>query len=156
MNEKTNDTFLEFQSQKLQDLIVEILDCCEDRKLYESQAFGLPYAEIKCLMLFNGEHYLTVKGIAKRLDVAKSRVTKLIDHLVDKRILDRIDDPKDARIKLISMTITGKKKLEEIEAFHREIHKKILLQIDPDDRKYTLSYLEKLRSAMEAVKETLV
>lgn len=155
MNEKSNDAFLEYQSQKLQDLIGEILDCCEDRKLYESQTFSLPYAEIKCLMLFNGEHYLTVKGIAKRLDVAKSRVTKLIDHLVEKKILDRIDDPKDARIKLISMTPEGKRKLEDIQAFHLGIHKKILFHLDSEERKGILSSLERLRSAMEEVKETL-
>jgi DNA-binding MarR family transcriptional regulator len=151
-----NKDFLDYQALRLQALIGEILGCCEDRKLYESQTFALPYAEIKCLLLFNSEYYLTVKGIAQKLDVAKSRVTKLVENLVRKKLLNRVDDPKDARIKLISMTLEGKKKLELIDAFHREIHKKILLQIDIEERKSIISNLEKLRLAMEAVKETLV
>ena len=153
---KINDELLGYQTLKLQDLITEMVGCCEDRKLYESQKFGLPYAELKVLTLFNGERYLTVKGIAQRLDVAKSRVTKLTDSLIKRNLVDRIDDPKDARIKLISLTKAGQKKSEEINALHREIHRKILLQMGADERKGLLSNLELLRSSMEAVKAQFV
>ena len=153
---KKNGEFFEYQTLKLQDLITEMVQCCEDRKLYESQKFGLPYSELKVLILFNGERYLTVKGIAQRLDVAKSRVTKLTDGLLKRKLVERINDPKDARIKLISLTQTGQKKSEEIDAFHREIHGKILLQMGADERKILLSNLELLRSAMEAVKAQFV
>lgn len=159
MNEnapKINKELLRYQTQRLQDLIREMLHCCEDRKLYESQKFSLPYAELRCLMLFNGERYLTVKGTAHRLDVAKSRVTKIVNGLIGKGLVEQTDDPKDARIRLISLTPVGQKKSEEIDAFHKAIHRKILLQMDGDERKNVLSYLELLRSAMEAVKEQLV
>ena len=82
MNKKSatiNEELLRYQAERLQDLINEMLQCCDDRKLYESQRFNLPYAELKCLMLFKGERYLTVKGIAQKLDVAKSRVTKIVN-----------------------------------------------------------------------------
>jgi DNA-binding MarR family transcriptional regulator len=153
---KTNEEFFRYQTFKLQDLITELVECCEDRKLYESQKFDLPYAQLKVLTLFNGERYLTVKGIAQRLDVAKSRVTKLTDSLIKRKLIERIDDPKDARIKLISLTQKGRKKSEEIEAFHRELYGKILLQMKPDERKILLSNLELLRSAMEAVKAQFI
>ena len=132
-----------------------MLECCEDKKLYESNRFNLPYAELKCLMLFDGERYLTVKGIAQKLEVAKSRVTKIIDGLVEKGLVERMDDPKDARIKLINLTSEGRRKSEEIASFQREIHQKILLQMGTEERKSMLSYLDVLRSAMEAVKEQM-
>lgn len=159
MNElapKINEKLLRYQTQRLRDLIREMMHCCEDRKFFESQKFGLPQAELKCLMLFNGERYLTVKGIAERLDVAKSRVTKIVNGLVEKGLVEQIDDPKDARIRLISKSPPGQTKSEEIEAFYREIHRKILMQMDSEERKNVLSYLELLRSAMEAVKEQLL
>ena len=81
MNENAQEINMEllaYQTQRLQDLMAEMLQCCEDRKLYESQRFGLPHAELKCLMLFDGQRYLTVKNMAQNLDVAKSRVTKLV------------------------------------------------------------------------------
>ena len=130
MNKKSatiNEELLRYQAERLQDLINEMLQCCDDRKLYESQRFNLPYAELKCLMLFKGERYLTVKGIAQKLDVAKSRVTKIVNGLIEKGLVEQIDDPKDARIRLISLTPAGKKKSEEIEAFQSGLYREILL-----------------------------
>ena len=159
MNEKDskiNEELLSYQTLRLEGLISEIVQCCNDSKLYESQKLGLPYSELKCLMLFNGERYLTVKGIAERLEVAKSRVTKIINGLAEKGLVESINDPKDARIKLISRTSTGQKKSVEIEAFQREIHRKLLLQMGIDERKNVLTHLELLRTAMEAVKAQMV
>ncbi len=155
-HQKFNEDLLGYQAGKLQSLITEMVECCQDKNLYEINKFGLPYAEINCLMLFKGERYLTVKNIARRLDVAKSRVTKLVESLIGKGLLDRINDPRDARIKLISTTQAGRSRLEEIDVFHKKIHQKILLQLDLDERKNMLSFLERLRSAMEAVKESFV
>lgn len=154
-NTKTNIKLLDYQTSRLENLVSEIQKCCEYRRLYESQKFSLPFAELKCLMLFNGERYLTVKGIAQRLEVAKSRVTKLIQGLIDKGMVDRIEDPQDSRIKLISLTPSGESLSEEINDFKKALHKRILLNMDPDERKSTISYLELLRSSMEAVKESM-
>jgi len=150
-----NEELLRYQAQRLQDLIAEMLRCCEDRKIYESSRFGLPYSELKVLMLFDGERYLTVKGIAQKLEVAKSRVTKLIDGLRKRELVEQIYDPKDARVKLISLTPKGQRKAGEIGELQRELHRKILLQMGAEERKNMLSCLELLRSAMEAVKEEL-
>jgi DNA-binding MarR family transcriptional regulator len=159
MNQLTseiNEELLTYQAQRLQELIAEMLKCCEDRKFFESNKFGLPYAELKCLLLFGGERYLTVKGIAQKLEVAKSRVTKIVNGLVAKGLVKQIDDPHDSRVKLISLTPAGHEKAQEITAFQRELHRQILLHLDADERKGMFSYLELLRAAMEAVKEQLV
>ena len=150
------ENLLTYQTLRLQDLIKEIVKCCEDRKLYESQKFGLPYAEINCLMQFDGERYLTVKGISRKLEVAKSRVTKIINGLTEKGMVEQIHDPKDARIKLISLTTKGKRKAYEVVEFLRGLHQKILIQMEPEERKNILSYLQLLRSTMETVKTQLV
>ncbi len=156
INNETNGDLLNYQTMRLKDIIAEIVQCCDDRKLYESQKFGLPYSELKCLMLFPGERYLTVKGIAEKLQVAKSRVTKILDCLIGKRFAVRIVDPTDARVKLISLTPKGKQKAEELENFQRQIHGNLLLQMNNQERKNVISQLELLRTAMEAVKEQMV
>ncbi len=156
MNEnmhQLNEDLLDYQTGRLQDLIRQIVDCCEDRRLYESQKFAVPYAELRCLLLFNGERYLTVKGISQRMDVAKSRVTKIIDSLIQKGLVERFEDPRDSRIKLISLTAQGQTLSEQARGFHQEIHRNLLLHLAEEERKGMLSELERLRSAMEAVKE---
>jgi len=159
MNDKAfafNEDLLTYQAHRLQSLIAEMLKCCEDRKVYESGKFALPNAELKCLLLFDGQRYLTVTDIAQKLEVAKSRVTKLVNGLKEKQLVAEINDPKDARIKLISLTPAGHTRSDEIAAFQRELYRTILLQVDADERNHVLSNLEILRSAMEAVKEDLV
>ena len=155
-NDPENQELLTFQTRKLQDLMSQVVGCCEDRKFYESQRYNLLYAEMRCLMLFEGERYLTVKGIAQKLDVAKSRVTRIVDGLIEKRLVERMEDPKDGRIKLVNLTPTGLKKSEEIGAFRREICYKILTQMGAEERRILLSSLDLLRAAMEAVKASLV
>lgn len=150
------DELLRYQTGRLEDLIKEVLQCCQTRTEYLSRRFDLPQAELRCLMLFAEEKYLTVKGIAKKLDVAKSRVTLIVDRLLQKNLVDRIDDPRDARVKLISLNPTGRKKSEAISAFIKDLHRRLLLELGPEDRKAVLSALELLRSSMEAIKSQLV
>jgi len=88
--------------------------------------------------------------------VAKSRVTTILDRLIEKRFVERIVDPKDARVKLISLTPKGKKKAEQLEDHQRQIHGRLLLEMNNEERKNVLSHLELLRTAMEAVKEQMV
>ena len=59
-------------------------------------------------------------------------------------------------VKLAIWDLAGQAKYAEIDAFQKEIHRKILLQMAPEERKNALYYLELFRSAMEAVKQELV
>lgn len=159
MNEITqemNGDLVEYQTDRIQNLITEMVECCDDRKLYESRKFDLPYAELKSLMLFKGERYLTPKVMAQKLDVAKSRITKLTKGLLAKGLIDQIDDPADARIRLLRLSPEGRKLADRIETFEKDVHRQVLLQMDETERKHVLSYMESLRSAMEAVKNKLV
>ena len=154
MTTNTNNNILQ-QTIKLRLLIKEIHNCCQDRMLFESNKFNLPQAELKCLMLFNGKRILTAKEITEELDVAKSRVTKIINGLMNKGFVKRDYDPKDGRIKLISITPTGEKKLKEVENFVIGVHKELYLQIKPEDREYMIQYLEMLTQCMDFIKKNL-
>ena len=146
---------IEYQANKLQELISEVHNCCKDRFAHEVKAFNLPQAELKCLLLFEGHKYLTGIEIAGMLEVAKSRATVIIENLARKALVQRSPDPNDARVKLISLTPTGKRKVREIEEFMFELHQQLLGQIDPTQRAPVLAALETLRSSMKAVKAQL-
>ena len=159
MNESTNataDVLLGYQTQRLQGLIAEILQCCKERTSYLSEQFDIPEAEVRCLMLFGNARYLTAKVISQRLDVTKSRVTKITSGLIQKGLVQTIEDPKDARIKLIGLTQKGQIRSKEISGITTDLHQKLLLELEPDQRKMVISCLEALRSSMEAVKNQLV
>ena len=158
MNEvnKTNDErVLEYQANKLQELISELHNCCKERYTHEAKAFRMPQAELRCLMLFEGHKYLTGIQIAGLLEVAKSRATVIIENLEKKGLVQRSPDPNDARVKLINLTPKGQKKVREIEEFMFALHQQLLDQIAPNQRTVVINALETLRSSMEAVKAHL-
>ena len=146
----------DYQLDRFQDLIAKLYQCCQERMQYQSEKFNLPDAEIRCLQLFGEERYLTAKGITNKMDVVKSRVSKIIDGLIKKKLIQRIKDPEDSRISLLSLTSKGHKKLKEINMFLENIHYQVLLQMAPDQRKAVLTNLDLLKASMESIKELLV
>ncbi len=147
---------LQYQTARIKDLIDGVVQCCQMQTSFLSRKFQMPQAEIRCLLLFRGERYLTVGGISQKLDVAKSRVTKIVSGLQAKGFIDYADDPRDGRVKLLSLTCTGNKKCEEMGEYIWNAHEKLLLELDPEERRSILSSLESLRVGMEAVKKELV
>jgi DNA-binding MarR family transcriptional regulator len=154
-----SDTVFEvpdYQLKQFQELIMRLFQCCQERMQYQCERFGLPDAEFRCLMLFGEERYLTAKGIAYKMNVVKSRVSKIVDGLIKKKLIQRIKDPEDSRISLLSLTAEGQKKLNNINGFLQDIHYQVLLQMAPDQRKTVLTNLDILKASMEAVKEMMV
>jgi DNA-binding MarR family transcriptional regulator len=145
----------EYEASRMKNLIEEISFCCQERVSYQSKKFELTPAELRSLLLFKDERYLTVTALAQKLEVSKSRVTKILDGLLKKKMVHRIDDPEDARIKLISLTPAGQKKAKEIDGFMTDLHHHLVLTLKPEDRKSVLASLEMLRASMEVVKERL-
>ena len=158
MNDNSNNksSKLEnYQAGRLRELIEEIIHCCQERVLFQSQKFNLTPAELRCILLFNNEKYLTTKGLAQKLEVAKSRVTKIMEGLTHKKLVQCIDDPRDARVKLIRLTTAGHNKSNDIHQFIKDIHYQLLTNLNSGDRKSVLNSLELLRFSMEAVKEKM-
>jgi len=155
INDKTNPSLLFYQTQRLSALLHEIQNCCQEKRQSESKVFRMPYAELNCLKIFREARYLTVKDIARKLEVAKSRVTKIINGLIARKIIQRTDDPQDGRVRLLSLTPAGQKKCKQIEEFQNNLHTQILLEIPVDERESLISNMEKLRVAMKAVKNKL-
>jgi len=104
MNKSEKNNLLEisnYQLQQFQTLVTKLFQCCQERIQYQSERFELPDAELRCLILFDEERYLTSKSVSYKMNVVKSRVTKLINGLVKKKLVQRIPDPEDSRITLL-------------------------------------------------------
>jgi DNA-binding MarR family transcriptional regulator len=145
-----------YQLDKFQEVIAKLFQCCQERMQYQCERFSLPDAELRCLTLFGEERYLTAKSIAHKMNVVKSRVSKIIDGLINKNLIQRVKDPGDSRISLLSLTADGQAKLNDINQFLNDIHSRVLLQMAPDQRQTVLTNLDILKASMEAVKDLMV
>lgn len=144
-----------FQVKQFQDIITKIFQCCQERLHYQSEHFELPDAELRCLMLFDRERYLTPKSIAHKLNVVKSRVTSIANKLLSKRLIQKIQDPEDSRVRLLSTTLEGQKKIDEIKQFQDDLYSEVLSRIDPGQRAAMLTNMNLLMASLESVKEMM-
>jgi len=122
---------------------------------FQSEKFDLPDAELRCLLHFTNERYLTAKSIAYKMNVVKSRITKIIDGLEEKKLVKRRKDPVDSRVTLISLTQAGHNKLLQIKAFQDFVYREVLGNMAPEQRKTMITNLELLKVSMEALKEMM-
>ncbi len=143
----------EYQLSEFENLINILFQCCQERLQHQSKEFRLPDAELRCLMLFKEEKYLISKSISTKMKVGKSRMTKIIAGLQKKGLIKRIKDPEDSRVSLISLTTSGKEKLDEIKAFQDDLHRVVLSQVSDQERKKLLTNLDLLKACMESGKE---
>lgn len=144
------------QLENFRDLMTSLMRCCQERSQYQCDRFDLPDAELRCLMLFTDERYLTPKNIAQRMNVAKSRVTRIMDGLRKRGLIKRTRDPEDSRISLLSLTPEGKAKLAEISDFMAETHRGVLEQFSAEQRQVLINSLGSLKLSMEALKDKMV
>jgi DNA-binding MarR family transcriptional regulator len=159
MNQLMNNNQLEVSGHQLkqfEELIAKLFQCCQERMQYQCDRFGLPDAELRCLGLFGEERYLTATGLAQKMNVVKSRVSKIVDGLIRKKLIQRIKDPEDSRVSLLSLTPKGQKKINDIKDFMEGVHYQVLLQMAPDQRMAMLTNLDILKASMEAVKEMMI
>ena len=152
---RANGRVFEYQVHELQDLVTELFNCCQERVQYQSEKFDLPDAELRCLMLFGNERYLTPKYIAQRMNVAKSRVSRIIKQLIARGLIQQTKDPEDSRVSLLSLTQIGQKKWQEINSFLEGMSAELLNQMDQNDRRHLLNYLGMLQRAMKSIREGL-
>lgn len=143
------------QALRLRSIVNDIVQCCQERALFEARVFDLPQAELRCLLLFKNGRYLAAKDLAKALDVGKSRVTKVVNGLLEKGLVERIDDPRDGRIKLLCPTPEGNRRMGLIDEFITSVHGRVLANLEPSQRTGVFAALEQLWASMESVRQDL-
>jgi len=158
MNERVepeNGELTHKQRHQFSQMLEKLYQCCTDRQVYVSEKFEIPQAELRCLLLFGQERYLTAKGIAARLGIARSRVTMLVNGLVEKGFISKVTDPADSRVVLLALTPAGQKAQRDVTAMMDTMRDEILNAIDPERRAALLQSLDTLKTAMERVSEAL-
>lgn len=84
------------------------------------------------------------------MGVVKSRITKLIEGLVNKGLVQRFKDPEDSRITLLRLTAKGQAKLKQINDHLRATNAEVLSRMTPTQREDLLRHLDTLRISMKA------
>jgi DNA-binding MarR family transcriptional regulator len=114
------------------------------RKMEES---GLTLTQVKTLLMLAGpegaEPYAG-RDIAERLQVSLASVSRAVDGLVRSRLVSRVEDPEDRRVRRLTITDKGRRLAGEIVAARMADMEAFAASLTPAQRR-------KLNTALEAL-----
>ena len=114
------------------------------RKMEES---GLSLTQVKALLMLagpEGEEPYAGRDIGERLQVSLASVSRAVDGLVRNRLVTRVEDPDDRRVRRLSITDKGRRLAGEIVAARLADLEAFAADLSPAQRR-------KLDAALEAV-----
>lgn len=121
---------------------------CNEKEARHAAKFGLSAVESRCLRILNEQEILTVNQLANELSLTSSRVTRIVDGLVAKQVVQRITGENDRRVFNISLTSRGKKLTANLMQDHIKLHEEIIQSIPGEYHHAMLELLEQLNEAV--------
>jgi len=138
------------QAERLADLTFELLDRCHEKQEIIAGKVGLTIAEFKVMRAFRGESHLSGQELSNRVQLSGSRMTRILDGLVEKQIVRREIGSKDRRTMEISLTEKGQLITEKLQQSYVGAHVDIMKFLPPDAGESVIMAMEKLRDAMKS------
>jgi DNA-binding MarR family transcriptional regulator len=107
-------------------------------------AAGLSFTQVKCLGLLNEADALSLSTLADELVLSLPAVSRAVDVLVQRGEVTRIEDARDRRSKLVTITPRGRRSFEKLVAVRRAGVERLLAELDATE-------LDELQAALQPI-----
>ncbi|MFG6136717.1 MarR family winged helix-turn-helix transcriptional regulator [Halomonas sp. B23F22_10] len=94
---------------------------------------SLPITHIRVLKGVGRLPDCTAMAIAQRMGQDKSRVTRVLNSLMDEGLIERADHPNDRRSQLVTATEAGREMLETITVLEEEAASRLTDRLGPEE-----------------------
>ena len=136
-------------AERLANLTFNLLARCQEKEAWLAEAHGLFLAEFRCLRLFGSDESLNNTQISKRMKLSPSRLTRIIDTLVQKGYMKREIEQYDRRNMRVFLSRRGKILTNKLNKAFVDFHSEILKDIDVSQHEPLIVAMGHLQSAME-------
>jgi len=136
-------------SKQLADAISRLFNNCQMKETIHASKYGVSLVEFRCLRTLSENGNLTVNQLAQKMSLTSSRITRIIDSLVSKKLVQRVSGENDRRIFYLLLTLKGKELANKMITNYMKMHDEILNNISEDMQQSMLNSLEYLNSAVE-------
>jgi len=140
---------LNHNAEQLANLTFSLLANCQEKEIRLAEIHALTQAEFRCLRLFGTDENINNKKIAERMNLSPSRLTRIIDGLVNKEYIIREIDPNDRRNMRVCLSRRGQLLVQQLNKAYIEIHREILQDIEEEQHKPLITAMTHLLSALE-------
>ncbi len=134
VNQNQADEELRRQARVLTDLTFDLLRCCEAKEKVFCKMNRIRVSEFRCLRIMEpGEHY-NLQDLATGLNLSPSRLTRIVDGLFFRGLVQRRQSAEDRRYVDVELTDAGLKMKERLISLYEDLHQQILAPYSPSER----------------------
>ncbi len=144
-----NDKDLDTTARNLADLTFKLLGSCHEKEERLAKSHDLTQAEFRCLRSMQEGEVINNREIASRLKLSASRLTRIIDGLVQKGFVVREIDSQDRRNMRLYLSKRGVEFVKKMNYDYTQIHKEILENIKNEQHYPLVEAMKNLLSALE-------
>jgi MarR family transcriptional regulator, 2-MHQ and catechol-resistance regulon repressor len=142
-------TRLDRQAEELHQVVTELVKKYQFRDRNEICCHGVSVSQCYALEALDKGGTLTMGELAQRMHLTVSTMTRVIDQLVSKELVERKFDPNDRRICCVEITGSGQVLLGQVRDELLATEKEILRKIKPEDRETLIFALKELSKAVD-------
>jgi DNA-binding MarR family transcriptional regulator len=136
-------------AERLANLTFSLLANCQEKEVRLATIHNLTQAEFRCLRLFGTDESVNNKKIAERMNLSPSRLTRIIDGLVEKEYILREIDPEDRRNMRVMLSKRGRQLVNQLNKAYVQIHSEILQDIEISQHEPLIVAMQHLLEALE-------
>jgi DNA-binding MarR family transcriptional regulator len=100
------------------------------------------------MLLSENQNPLTMSELSSELNVPMSTATRIVDGLVQSRMVERVNDPKDRRVVRVGMSKNGRKLHETGRAYSKQRIANLLKDFSAEEQTQLMSLMNKLLDAL--------
>ncbi len=109
--------------------------------------FGFTSSRIYTLLAFCRKEVMKMRELSEEMSLKTSTMTRMIDNLVKEGLVERMNDPNDRRLVIVSLTIEGKILANNIKEYKEKSLNSILDNIEKEGKVEMVSSLKILLEA---------
>lgn len=132
------------KSLKLLVVMLRAAQTVEDLVKKDMRTYGINPTEFAVLELLYNRGQQPIQKIGKKILLASSSITYVIDQLEKKGFVERVDCPHDRRIKLVSITDKGKEFMDETFPKHEKRIKEMFSNMTEEEIDTAIEIFKKI------------
>ena len=138
------------QAVDLEQSMADLVKRYQFRDRRETVAYGLSVSQAYTLRALHENGALTMGELAAELRLTVSTLTRVVDQLVVKQLVDRVRGVEDRRICQASLTRAGRQVWRRIQAELVASDREVLRDITPGEREVVIRVIGQLTQAVDA------
>ncbi len=135
-------------ANKIQQLVYQLVKNYEQCDRLCLARHEVTAAQAYSLLAFPSDSDVSMNELSEAMGLANSTMTRMIDNLVSKGLVNRRHDDEDRRVVRVTLTPRGQELRRTFEKERQEIYGEVLVDIQESDHVAIIAALEKVTKAI--------